>query len=220
MNELHALLQEATGLPASGRLHAHVRLDAELGARSLQRAGLELWGDTLVLAVWPGELKQQARELYGTDRAARLLDLVAAGASGTSGWRAEPRPHLGFYGASRGQRLHLTTTRTLPEYVAGWSEDLGRIHAYPPAALRGDVWPWLVDRGYAAPADADGLPRFERLLGRRQLHIRPAIRVLREWPPADADRLDERGELPAAIGAALCELLDALDEPDPVASAA
>jgi hypothetical protein len=210
-----SLLEEATGLPAAGSRNVHVRLDGAVGARSLQRAGLELWGERLALAVWPGELKSQAHAFYGTRRARALLDLVA-----TAGWRAEPRPHLGFYGASPPQRLYLTPRLALADYVAAWSgPDLERVHAYDRPEVGRDLLPWLVARGHASPADRDGLARFERLLGRRTAHLRPAVRAWWEWPLAAADELDGRGALAAAVRERLAALLEELDEPPlPVAS--
>jgi hypothetical protein len=178
-----------------------VRLDAAVGARTLQRAALEERDGELVLAVWPGELKAEARALYGTARADALLSL--------RGWRATPRPHLGFYGASPPQRLYTTPALDLGAYVRGWQEDLDRVHAYELAQLRDILWPWLVARGYASPEDAPRLPRFERLAGRRAIHLRAAIRL---------ERAVDRA--PYAIRGVLAGLLDVLDEPPlPIASA-
>ena len=67
-----------------------------------------------------------------------------------------------------------------------------------------------VARGYASPPDAAQLPRFERLAGRRAIHLRPALRLERT---VEAD--------PRRIREALASLLEALDEPPlPVASPA
>ena len=212
-----SLLEEATGLRVTGR-HAHVRLDDATGAASLQRAALgSSEHDTLTLAVWPGELKAQAQAFYAGDRAARLLELVA-----DSPWTAEPRPHLGFYGASPPQRLYLTPRLALDAYVEAWSSgDLDRVHYYPRARVRGELLPWLVERGHASPGDLDGLPRFEYLLGRRDAHLRPAVRARREWSLDEAEDLDEADELAAAIRDELALLLEHLDEPPlPVASRA
>jgi hypothetical protein len=185
-----------------------VRLDAAIDTRSLQRAALEERAGELVLAAWPGELKGEARALYGSDRAEALLAL--GGTGGTGDWLLTPRPHLGFYGASPPQRLYTTTPLDAPVYVRGWQEDLDRVHAYDLGELRDVLWPWLLGRGYASPSDAAGLPRFERLAGRRAIHLRPAIRAERTVPPE-----------PAAIRAALATLLDVLGEPSlpvPIAS--
>jgi hypothetical protein len=131
-----------------------------------------LWGDDLVLAVWPGELQDQARNLYGSDRAAALLRF----AEETTRWFAKPRPHLAFHTSAPRQRVYLTPTIGLDEYVQQWSGgDLEHVHAYSLAELRDDLWPWLLARGYASPADAHELPRFERSLGRRAVHLRPGV---------------------------------------------
>ena len=163
-----------------------------------------------MLAVWPGELKAEARALYGTGRADALLRLAGAPLPPTETWRATPRPHLGFYGASPPQRLYTAPALGLRAYVRAWQEDLDRVHAYELGELRDLLWPWLVARGYASPPDAAQLPRFERLAGRRAIHLRPAIR-LEHTVAADPKRIRE----------ALERLLQALDEPPlPVASPA
>jgi hypothetical protein len=155
-----------------------------------------------VLAVWPGELKGEATALYGSERADALLAL--------RDWRLTPRPHLGFYGASPPQRLYTTTALEPRAYVRSWQEDLDRVHAYALAELREVLWPWLVARRYASADDAAGLPRFERLAGRRAIHLRPAIR---------AELTVARD--PATIRTELAALLDALGEPPlPIASGA
>jgi hypothetical protein len=108
------------------------------------------------------------------------------------------------------QRLYTTTALGPRGYVRAWQEDLDRVHAYDVSELRDLLWPWLVARGYASTRDARALPRFERLAGRRSIHLRPAIRAERPVAPE-----------PPAIRAALAELLVALDEPPlPVASRA
>jgi hypothetical protein len=166
--------------------------------------GLEHREGVIALAVWPAELKDQARSFYAEDRAAALLDFLAC----QDEWRAEPAPHLGFHLASRPQRLYTTPAIALEEYLRQWSgPDLAQAGGHPREALRGELWPWLVARGYASPGDAAELPRFERALGRRrQVHLRPAVRVLREWH-ADAP------PLPSEVRRALEVLLPALGEP-------
>jgi hypothetical protein len=154
-----------------------------------------------VVALWPGELKGEALALYGSaERTQALLAL--------RGFALVPRPHLGFYGASPPQRLYTTTSLTPAGYLAAWRDDLDRVHAYRREQLRGELWAWLTGRGHASDEDAAALPRFERLAGRRSIHLRPAIRVERRVDPD-----------PRAIGAAIARVLDALGEPPlPIAS--
>lgn len=169
-----------------------------------------MWGDDLVIAVWPGELQDQARNLYGSDRAAALLRF----AEETTRWFAEPRPHLAFHTSAPRQRVYLTPTIGLDEYVQQWSGgDLEHVHAYSLAELRDDLWPWLLARGYASPADAHELPRFERSLGRRAVHLRPGVCAWHPWSLTRAEELDDRGTLASEIRDALTDLLTAIGEP-------
>ena len=206
---LAAILAEATGLPIASRKYPHVRLDRELGAATVQRAGLEARDGRVMLAVWPGELKDQALALYrGTRAVAAVREASAAG------WLVEPRPHLGFFMASRGQRLHLTSRVDSPTYARQWSEgDVGRVGGWRPERLRPDLWPWLLERGYASPGDEAGLDRFIRLAGRRGPHLRPAMRFAREWGAVEAMDLDRAGSLAPEVCRRVDEVLEALGEP-------
>lgn len=208
-DRLHAVLEKATGIAPEARRRAYVMLDEAIGTTTLQRAGLELWGDSLVLAVWPGELKDQARALYSTGRAAGLLDFVAS----SDDVEVAASPHLAFRLSDRRQRVYLTPTIDVTEYVRSWAdENLDRV-AYPPSSLHDELWPWLLERGYASPADAEELPRFERALGRRAIHLRPGLRVWRRWPLEAAEDLDERGALIDQVRTTLTRVLAALGEP-------
>lgn len=212
---LRSLLSEAAGVPPARGRSAFVRLDTTLGTQTIQRVALEErpeLGNSLALLAWPAELKAQAHAFYGDDRPAGLLGLI----SGDSRWRAEPRPHLAFFHSSPDERLYLTPRLALEDYIARWARgDLDRVRAYRRAELRSDVWPWLVSRGHASPADADGLSEFESRLGRRDVHLRPAVRIRREWPLEVAEELEDRGALVAEVRAALTTLLAALREPPP-----
>ena len=162
-----------------------------------------------MLALWPGELKGQALAFYRGDRA---VDAVRAASS--SGWLVEPRPHLGFFMASRGQRLHLTPRVDALTYARQWTEaDVGRAGGWPLERLRAELWPWLLGRGYASPGDEAGLDRYERLAGRRGPHLRPAMRFAREWDAADAAELDRRGRLAPEVRRLVDEALGLLGEP-------
>jgi hypothetical protein len=192
-------LEAATGRAAARGRHAYVMVDAE----SIQRVGLETWDGDLVLLAWPGELKAQAVATYHTPRARRLLDFVAR----REGWRLEPRPHLGFRLSSRSERLYTMPAIDVAEYVRRWeAEPLDRV-GWPPEAVRPELWPWLLDRGFASPADEAGLEDFLQRLGSRQAHLRPALRLSRRWPLP--------GPGTAELRRAVVELFDALGEPQP-----
>ncbi|HEX8742465.1 MAG TPA: hypothetical protein VF712_04965 [Thermoleophilaceae bacterium] len=189
-----AALAEAAGLPLRAGRHPHVRLEAE----TVQRAALEELGGRVMLMVWPGALKAQALAFY---RGSRALDAVRGALA--RGWLVEPRPHLGFFMASRPQRLYLTPRLDALAYARQWSEgDVEQVGGWPVESLRTGLFPWLVERGYAAPADAAGLPRFERLAARRGPHLRASMRFARECDPGD----------PAELRAHLDEVLALLGE--------
>ena len=98
---LVALLREATGidevepdrLPWTG---ATVRLDTAIRTKSTQRISLQQQDDNLALSTFPAELKPQAKALYRTGRAQRLMDFVA---EHPGAWQAMPNVQLAFRNA-------------------------------------------------------------------------------------------------------------------------
>jgi len=149
---------------------------------SAQRIALGERDGRLVLCVWPGELRSQARAFYGSDRAERVRALIER----EPAWVAVPRPHLAFNGSQRADRLYFSCPLPAAEYLARWSrpEDLEAAGGHAPESVPGELWPWLCERGYADPADPaaeDELARFMSALRRRrsQAHLRPGIELSR-----------------------------------------
>lgn len=212
---LMALLREATGItdveaerPGIG---AAVMLDAAIGTKSTQRIALQQQADRLVLCTWPAELKPQAKALYRTGRARRLMGFVAAHADA---WQARPNMQLAFRNAPVAQRLFPHCHLEITEYVHRWSgDDFDKIGAHHFDQIRGNLWPWFQAHQYASPEDDQLLDAFLRRLGRRDAHLRPGIEVRRIWPWTHAVDLDERGALASEVRTAVAELLAALDEP-------
>jgi hypothetical protein len=134
------------------------------------------------LTVWPATLKDQALAFY---RGSRAVDAVRAAAA--AGWLAEPRPQLGFFRASRAQRLYLRFRVDALTYARRLTEgDVERVGGWPVEALRLDLLPWLVSRGYASADDEAGLDRFEPLAGARGgAHLRMAMRFSHPCDPDD-----------------------------------
>jgi hypothetical protein len=210
---LRSLLREATGIPPERAGLVHVRLDLALGVACLQRAALDVADERLTLHLWPGELKRQAEQLYAGDKAERLCELlVSAGAD--LGWRVQPQPLLGFRNAPVRTRVYLTCTLAPDEYARRWQgEDWKKVGAHHRNHIRSELWPWLLERGYASPCDEPRLDPFLRALGRRFAHLRPSIHVAHSWPWAQAEALDDEGLLPAEIGGAVNRVLEILGEP-------
>jgi hypothetical protein len=231
---LRSLLREATGIQPERVGLVHVRLDKALGASSLQRAALDIdEEDRLTLHMWPGELKPQAEHLYAAGHAERLCELAGAEpgddpragdelsvangstlAAETSRWRVEPQPLLGFRNAPRRTRVYLTCRLDAPTYARRWEgEDWSQVGAHHRDSIRTELWPWLLERGYASEQDAERLDPFLRALGRRFAHLRPSMHVTRSWSWSEAERLEDGGRLVPEIRDAVNAVLGALEEP-------
>ncbi|HEX5308201.1 MAG TPA: hypothetical protein VFW38_03885 [Solirubrobacteraceae bacterium] len=208
---LRSLLAEATGIVPERAGLVHIRLDTALGAVTLQRAALEADEEQLTLHIWPGELKAQAEQLYAGGRAERLCELI--GADGGT-WEVKPQPLLGFRNAPVRTRVYLTCDLDPGEYARRWQgADWKRVGAHHRNHVRDQLWPWLLDRHYAAPGDEERIEPFLRALGRRFAHLRPSMHVARTWDWAQAQQLDDEGLLAGEIHDALDRVLALLDEP-------
>ena len=186
--------------------------------RSTRRLGLGEIGGGVVVATWPGELVSEAFHLYSVRRkgrrALRLLEAAAAG-----GWEVNLRPHLAFWQApAPGDALYMTPERwlTAEAYVRRWSgSDFLKIGGHPVDAVRGELWPWLLERGYATAPDGELMePFMERVVARDRpdVHLRPALSLVRRWPHCEVRELEERGQLAARIRAAVDELFSAVGD--------
>ncbi len=204
---LRAITLLATGFPPRDRTR-YVMLDEHLGTACVQRAELALTSRQLWLEMWPGESKAQARHLYSADRAKRLAALHDHG-----GWDVAPNVHLSFRNARYTQRLYLDVwDMPIARYVDQWTDDdLGWAAQYDVEALREELWPWLLERGYAKPTD--DLEGFVVGLGNRPAYLRPGIRIRRTWPLGVAEDLDDRDELVPEVRHSIDTILSALDEP-------
>lgn len=203
------LLREVTGILPERPIGNHVRLDNVLGVRSAQRLGLCDVAGTIIVGIWPAELQPQARYLYSERRAQRVISAARA-----AGWEVQANLHLAFRFARPSQRLYLNPRTDVEEYVRRWERiDAGWIGAHSPEDVRRVLWPWLEQRGYASPADLPSLGQFLDLLGRRDAHLRPAVRLNRRWGYEEVQRLRRSGSLVKEIRAAVNEVLRAADEP-------
>lgn len=226
---LRSLLREATGIKPERAGLVHVRLDTALGVASLQRAALDVEdtrtgapsrahpeeheqaGERLTLHLWPGELKRQAEHLYSHGHAESLCELLEREGED---WRVQPQPLLGFRNAPVRTRVYLTCELDPAEYARRWQgEDWKKVGAHHRNHIRPDLWPWLLERGYASERDAARLDPFLHALGRRFAHLRPSIHVSRSWSWGQAEVLDDEGRLPGEIRDALNNVLSLLDEP-------
>ncbi len=215
---LRSLLREATGIVPERAGLVHVRLDVALGVASLQRAALDIEdtgtgaGERLTLHLWPGELKAQAEQLYAGGRAESLCELEQL--DGPGAWRVKPQPLLGFRNAPVRTRVYLTCRLDPAEYARRWQgEDWKKVGAHHRNHILPDLWPWLLEQGYAAEHDRDRLDPFLHALGRRFAHLRPTIHVSRSWDWNEAERLDDEGLLAGEIHDALNLVLQVLQEP-------
>ena len=125
-------------------------------------------GGNVVVGLWPAELKEQAKYLYG-----RRLGRPMVAAARERGWTAEPSPHLAFRNASPTVRLYMAPHVDAAEYARRWEEgDLERVGAHAREDVRDKLWPWLKS-GSIAPArsswscfsSASARPTASRLIG-------------------------------------------------------
>lgn len=209
---LRSLLREATGIVPERAGLVHVRLDTALGVASLQRAALDIEEERLTLHLWPGELKAQAEQLYAGGRAESLCELLSE--DGPGAWQVKPQPLLGFRNAPVRTRVYLSCRLDPAEYARRWQgEDWKKVGAHHRNHILGELWPWLLERGYASEPDRDRLDPFLHALGRRFAHLRPTIHVSRSWDWNEAERLDDESLLAGEIHDALNRVLGLLGEP-------
>jgi len=210
------LLYRATGITPveSG---GHVVL-ADRGVKSTQRLGIGDVGGNVVAGLWPAELKEQAKYLYG-----QRLGRPMIAAARERGWTVEPSPHLAFRNASPPLRLYMAPHLDAAEYARRWEEgDLERVGAHAREDVRSELWPWLKGRGYATDGDDRVLEEWlGTRLGNRPALLRPGLRLKRVWPgsalasPDGASALAEeiRGDVEAILGAAHESALPATQSP-------
>jgi hypothetical protein len=202
-----ALLRDVTGLdpePAG----THVLL-AEIGVRSTQRLAIGDRAGTVVVALWPAELKPQAQYLYRAGRSARMI-----AAARSLEWGVVPSPHLAFWNSPPELRLYMAPDIAAEEYARRWEGPDGRrIGQHSAEELRRVLWPWLVERGYAAAKDGRVLERFLQILGRRAAHLRPGLRMKTSWDRDAVRGFGGRRHLAAAIRGEVNSILAAADEP-------
>lgn len=204
------LLREVTGLDLEPSGHA--LLDTGAGVRSTQRLALGDVGGSVVVLTWPAELQPQAKYLYKSDRARRLL-----AAAEESDWDVDPRPHLAFWLSSTDERVYLNPTLGLEEYVARWAGPDGeQIGQHDADTIHSDLWPWLLKRGFASAEDEALLgPFVVRLKARkRPAHLRPGLRLLHRWDRENVAELRSGGELSGEIRGAVNKLLVAVGDPE------
>jgi hypothetical protein len=175
----------------------HVRLDS-YGVRSTQRLAVGDIGGSIVLALWPAELKEQALYVYG-----RRLGRPMIRAAQTKGWSAEPAPQLAFRNSRPSLRLYMQPRIDVLEYARRWEEeDLGQVGAHRRSRIRSILWPWLKSRGFVADLDDAVLELWmSKCLGRRDAFLRPGLRLKRSCGPADTPA-SLRREIDAILAAA------------------
>jgi hypothetical protein len=196
------------------------RLDAVLGqvADGPPRSWLELQGRATVkhvylecaessqhiqLVLYPADTLTQARAFYTRPGAPtallRLREL---------GWRVEANFHFGYM--ARGL-VWTTGEATLEEYVAHWCERI-RTTAAEPRQRWEEFWAELIERRFAR---TDEKPQFDQAFtntGREWATPRPGLKCLYFWPFSEAERLDDRNRLVAAVAEQLNVVLHALGE--------
>lgn len=206
------LLAEVTGGLKTDRRGSFAMLKPAR-IRSTQRLAIGDVGGGIMVFTWPGELIEQAEHLYTAGRGHRLLEAADVG-----GWEVDTRPHLAFWLSSPDERLYMNPHPTMDAatYVERWSgADGTQIGAHPSDAIRSEVWPWLLKRGYTSPQDEPELdPFLDRLEKRnRDAHLRPGLRLLRRWERDEVATLRARHQLAGVVRKAVNQLLRTVDDP-------
>ena len=71
-------------------------------------------------------------------------------------WQATPNLQVGLRNASPPQRLYPSCRLPVAEYARRWSgADFAQVGAHRPDQIRQVLWPWLLERQYAAPKDGE-----------------------------------------------------------------
>lgn len=209
---LKNILSEVTGKEATQHAaRATVRVPAER-IKAIQRIDLYAETDQLVLAMWPGELKAQAQHLYGSpERVEALLRVTEM-----DEWSLKPCFNVAYRNANYHARWYTTPSMDGATYAKGWTRDLENAGGWRRERLEnGELWAWLLDRGYAVEEDRPGL---NRLLETRvqDFHARPTLEIRRSWSWAEAVEADDgEGRLIDEIGEAITAVLAAVDQPLP-----
>lgn len=116
---------------------AHVLLSKHVGTRSIQRFALAEVSGAVEVALWPGEMKSQARYLYNNGRGAAMVR-----AARSCDWKVVPSPHLAFFNSHPRQRLYMAPLLDAEVYATRWEgadgEQIGR-HARD--TVRRVIWP-------------------------------------------------------------------------------
>jgi hypothetical protein len=197
------LLREVTGIEPAANEN-HVRLDEHVGAETVQRLAIADSGGKAVVAMWPGELKSQARRLYSGNRAGRMI-----AAARSRSWYATARPALAFFNSRPSQRLYMEPDLTAEEYAERWEgPDAEMIGRHPREELP-TVRAWLEVRGYLEPGDAAAVERFTAALGKRSVDVRPGLMLIRRYERAGTTTRD----LATTIRDDVNAILPAADEP-------
>jgi hypothetical protein len=173
---LPQLLRETSGIqPVNAGTHVMLK---GYRVRSIRRLAIGDVGGRVTVSVWPAELKEQAKYLYG-QRLGRAMIATAR----ERGWTAKPNPHLAFRNSAAARCLYMEPQLDAAEYARRWEEgDLERVGAHQRADIRADLLPWLKSRGYATDDDDPVLEEWiATCLGNRPTFLRPGLRLSRAW---------------------------------------
>lgn len=163
--------------------------------------GLESDGNSVSLKMFPADTLGQARAFYrDPDAVKAVLDLRA------DGWAVQPNFHWGF--AARGYAW-CSTPLTVEAYCDYW------INAIPGAGevARPDWDSYWARLEADDIVDQSGRAAFDQEMvasQRQKTSPRPGLACEYTWPLHEAKRLDERGELVAAVRARINQMLRAL----------
>lgn len=159
------------------------------------------------LALYPADTLSQAQAFYSRPSAVEGVRRLA----GTDGWKAGPNFHFGFM--ARGY-CWTNTNLTLERYLELWQREITGSGTISRDAWD-TYWAWLLEHQIARGEDRPEFDRHFTDTARQSATPRPGLWLSRRWPLSEAERLDARNALAAAVNEALDEALIALGEPTP-----
>ena len=201
---LRQVLGEAVGVEAEGTPHGP-RAATPAGTVAGRDAYLTVDDRRVRLALYPADTLEQAFEFFRRSAAVEGVRGLAA----REGWSVLPNFHFGHM-----QRGFCWTTSdlSLDDYLRLWSERIVSESSIP----REDwdqYWDWLVEERIAGPGDRQEFERNFTNTARKTATPRPGLCLFRDWPLAEAEALDSRGDLVRGVRDAIEEALRAVGEP-------
>jgi hypothetical protein len=178
-------------------------MEDEAADAMLRDVYLNVLGDgDIELSLYPADTLTQARNFYGSERAVEGVRKLGSDPK----WEVVPNFHFGHM-----QRGFCWTCNrvSVDRYIDIWMERI----ANEKMIQRDDwksYWAWLEEEGIACSDDRHAFQQHFGETNRQSASPRPGLKLLRRWPLADAEVLDDtdafNGEVEGSFNQALTAL--------------